>query len=135
MLKVKSVLVVCLLSVLGSWAHAFDPAHRDWDALLAQHVRLTADGKASRVDYAGMATDRVALNRYLASLSAVSAQEYAGWPKPQRLVFLINAYNAFTIDLVLSKYPDLKSIKDLGSTFRSPWKTATGVDHESLRSG
>ncbi len=122
MLKTKSLLVVCLLSVLGSWALAYDHTHGDWSTLLAQHVRLAADGKASRVDYAGMVADRAALNRYLASLSAVSAQEYAGWPKPQRLAFLINAYNAFTIDLVLSRYPDLKSIKDLGSTFRSPWK-------------
>ncbi|MEF8736004.1 MAG: DUF547 domain-containing protein [Candidatus Accumulibacter necessarius] len=122
MLKVKSLLVVCLLSLLSSWALAYDHTHGDWSTLLAQHVRLAADGKASRVDYAGMAADRAALNRYLASLSAVSAQEYAGWPKPQRLAFLINAYNAFTIDLVLSRYPDVKSIKDLGSTFRSPWK-------------
>jgi len=35
---------------------------------------------------------------------------------------LINAYNVFTIKLVLSKYPDLKSIKELGSLFSSPWK-------------
>jgi hypothetical protein len=132
MLKVKSLLVVCLLSLLSSWALAYDHTHRDWSTLLAQHVRLTADGKASRVDYAGMAADRAALNRYLASLSAVSAQEYAGWPKPQRLAFLINAYNAFTIDLVLSRYPDLKSIKDLGSTFRSPWKKEV---HSPARAG
>jgi hypothetical protein len=42
--------------------------------------------------------------------------------KPQRLAFLINAYNAWTVELILTKYPDLESIKDLGSVFQSPWK-------------
>ncbi|MGB2905116.1 MAG: DUF547 domain-containing protein, partial [Candidatus Dechloromonas phosphoritropha] len=61
-------------------------------------------------------------NAYLESVSAVSESEYRQWTKPQRLAFLINAYNAWTIDLVLSKYPDLKSIKDIGTIFQSPWK-------------
>jgi hypothetical protein len=38
------------------------------------------------------------------------------------LAFLINAYNAWTVKLILSGPPDLKSIKDLGSFFSSPWK-------------
>jgi Protein of unknown function, DUF547 len=38
------------------------------------------------------------------------------------LAFLINAYNAYTVELVLSAYPKLKSIRDLGGLFGSPWK-------------
>jgi hypothetical protein len=38
------------------------------------------------------------------------------------MAFLINAYNAFTVELILTKYPELASIKDLGSVFSSPWK-------------
>ena len=38
------------------------------------------------------------------------------------MAFLINAYNAFTVELILTKYPELASIKDLGSAFSSPWK-------------
>ena len=38
------------------------------------------------------------------------------------MAFLINAYNAFTVELILTKYPDLKSIKELGSLIQSPWK-------------
>ncbi|MEO8993763.1 MAG: DUF547 domain-containing protein, partial [Rhodanobacter sp.] len=34
----------------------------------------------------------------------------------------INAYNAFTVQLVLTGWPRLASIKDLGSLFSSPWK-------------
>ena len=109
-----------ILTTLPSWA--FDHTYRDWSALLVKHVRVAADGHSSRVDYQGMATDKVPLKAYLESVSAVSESEYRQWTKPQRLAFLINAYNAWTIDLVLSKYPDLKSIKDIGTIFQSPWK-------------
>jgi hypothetical protein len=44
------------------------------------------------------------------------------WSKPQRLAFLINAYNAFHRRADPGKYPELESIKDLGSLFSSPWK-------------
>ena len=60
------------------------------------------------------------------------------------MAFLINAYNAFTVELILTRYPDLKSIKDLGSLLQSPWKkkffTLLGeerhldwIEHEQLR--
>ena len=75
-----------------------------------------------RSSYTGFQQDRGALKAYLDALSAVSRQEFDGWSKPQRLAFLINAYNAFTVELILTRYPDLKSIRDLGSLIRSPWK-------------
>jgi hypothetical protein len=42
--------------------------------------------------------------------------------RDERFAFYINAYNAWTIKLVLSGYPGIESIKDLGSIFQSPWK-------------
>ena len=60
--------------------------------------------------------------KYLDALSAVSEADYRRWSKPQQLAFLINAYNAYTVELILTRYPDLKSIKDLGSVLQSPWK-------------
>jgi hypothetical protein len=62
------------------------------------------------------------LKTYLDGLSAVSRQEFDGWGKAQRLAFLINSYNGYTVELILTRYPDLKSIRDLGSFVRSPWK-------------
>ncbi|MDE2441258.1 MAG: DUF547 domain-containing protein [Betaproteobacteria bacterium] len=103
-------------------ASAFDHDYREWQSLLAKHVKVAPDGHSSRVDYRGMAGDRARLDAFLKSLSAVPEAEYTQWSKPQRLAFLINAYNAWTIALVLGKYPDLKSIKELGSVFQSPWK-------------
>jgi hypothetical protein len=100
----------------------FDHRHGAWDALLRQHVVLSPGGNASTLRYAALRAGRSALEAYLDTLSAVSAATYAAWSRPQQLAFLINAYNAFTVDLILARYPDLESIKDLGSFLQSPWK-------------
>lgn len=100
----------------------FDHRHAAWDALLRQHVVVAPNGFSSAVRYGAFKAQQPALKAYTDSLSAVTMATYTGWSKPQRLAFLINAYNAFTVELILSKYPDLKSIKDLGSVFESPWK-------------
>lgn len=110
--------------ILSTSALAFDHSHAAWTTLLASHVKPTTDGHSTAVDYAGFSQEKTALKGYLSALSAVKQAEFDGWTIPQRRAFLINAYNAFTVDLILSKYPDLKSIKELGSFFRSPWKKA-----------
>ena len=125
-------------------AQAFDHRHAAWTTLLKKHVVLLDGGKASQLRYAGMAADSAALKAYLATLTAVSSAEFDGFSKPQQQAFLINAYNAFTVDLVLTRYPKLASIKELGSLLQSPWKqkfvpllgTTTsldGIEHEMLR--
>ncbi|WP_217992617.1 DUF547 domain-containing protein [Polaromonas sp. AET17H-212] len=101
---------------------AFDHGHRDWDALLKQHVVVAPGGNASTLRYAGLQARRNELRAYLASLSAVSTREYGAWTGPQQLAFLANAYNAYTVELVLTRYPDLQSIRDLGGLLQSPWK-------------
>lgn len=83
---------------------------------------MSADGNTSGVRYATLRLQRGALKAYLDSLSSVPVSTYEGWTRAQQLAFLINAYNAFTVELVLSRYPDLKSIKELGSLLHSPWK-------------
>ena len=103
-------------------AQAFDHAHAGWTALLRKHVRVQRGGQATQVAYAGFAADRALLKAYLDSLSAVTPAAFAAWPKAERAAFLMNAYNAFTVELILTRYPDLKSIKDLGSLLSSPWK-------------
>ena len=101
---------------------SFDHSHVAWTALLRKHVRLVRGGQATQVAYAGFKADRAALKAYLDSLSAVTPATFGGWAKAERQAFLINAYNAFTVELILTRYPDLKSIKDLGTLLSSPWK-------------
>lgn len=121
-MKLRKLLCGVALLLTSAMAQALDHSHAAWQTLLAKHVKPFANGNASAVDYAALKAERAALTVYLASLTAVSEAEYGQWSKPQRLAFLINAYNAWTVELVLTKYPDLESIKDLGSVFQSPWK-------------
>jgi len=122
----------------------FDHGYAAWNTLLRRHVRWLPDGKQSQVDYRGFAADRKALRPVLDVLSGVSQGSFDSWNKAQQMAFLINAYNAFTVELILTRYPDLKSIKDLGSLLQSPWKkkffTLLGeqrhldwIEHEQLR--
>ena len=120
-------LLIALLALCPSlWAPralaAINLLHPAWDALLKQQLVVAPGGVASTVRYAALRADPKPLRAYLAGISAVTPQEYAGWARNDRLAFLINAYNAFTLELVLTRYPDLTSIKDLGSVFQSPWK-------------
>lgn len=111
--------IFLLLTSLPTQA-AYD--HAQWNALLKQHVHWNTQGTTTAVDYAGFTKDRDQLKRYLKSLSSISKQEYSKWPLNEQQAFLINAYNAYTIELVLTRYPNLSSIKDIGGLFSSPWK-------------
>jgi hypothetical protein len=133
----RTFLAVLLLAA-STLAAALDHSHAAWDALLKKHVRYAADGNASRVDYAGFARERAALKAVLADYSKVA------WSKPQQQAFLYNAYNAFTIEKVLTRYPNIRSIRDFGTVFGNPWKdkffTLFGqpsyldqIEHEILR--
>lgn len=120
--RVRALALCASLLVASLPALAFDHEHMAWTALLARHVSVLPGGRASVVDYGGFALDRVALKNYLDGLSAVPPGTYAAWNRSQRLAFLINAYNAFTVQKVLTRYPGLRSIRDFGRFIGNPWK-------------
>ncbi|MBK7546761.1 MAG: DUF547 domain-containing protein [Rhodoferax sp.] len=128
----------------GQISGTFDHQYAAWDVLLKKHVRWLSDNKQSRVNYKAFAADKAEFKKVLDAFSAVPRADFDKWTREQQMVFLTNAYNAFTIQHILSKYPDLKSIKDLGSLIQSAWKkkffTLLGeerhldwIEHEQLR--
>jgi len=136
--------IVLATAPLGAVFAQFDHSHAAWGALLKRNVVVVDGGKASQARYAGFAQDRAPLKAYLASLSQVTEAEFNGWSKPQRMAFLINAYNAFTVEKILTRYPDIKSIWDFGKVFGNPFKdkffmllgregNLDGIEHEMLR--
>lgn len=139
-----AVLAALLAAPLAAAAQGFDHAHRAWDALLKKHVVVLPGAHASQVDYAAMARERAALRAYTASLSRVSEAEFGGWTKAQQMAFLINAYNAFTVEKILTRYPDIRSIWDFGRLFANPFRdrffrllgrdmSLDAIEHETLR--
>ncbi len=107
--------------------------HAPFDALLSKHV--DPDGW---VDYKALAEDPAALDAYIVSLADAPFDELG---RDEKLAFLINAYNAFTLRLILDHYP-VKSIKDISSARRWEavrWALPGGVvslnqiEHELIR--
>ena len=121
LMTIRAVAVVLMCWALNGFA-AFDQRHGQWDALLKQHVVAIQNGTASQVNYAGFKRDQAQLKSYLDAASAVSQTEFNGWGKPEQLAFLINTYNAYTVELILTRYPEIESIQDFGKFFNNPWK-------------
>jgi hypothetical protein len=123
-LSIALVFITCFMAAyfFSHPALAFDHSHTDWNRLLKKHVVVTRKKSVSQVRYADFQQDRRALKRYLESLSAVTVKEFESWSKSRQLSFLINAYNAFTIELILTRYPDIESIWDTGSFIVKPWR-------------
>ena len=137
-------MLLLALATGSAAAQGFDHEHKAWTALLKKHVVLVDDGKSSQARYAGFQQDRAALKGYLESLSKVTQAEFDGWGKAQRMAFLVNAYNAFAVEKILTRYPNINSIWDFGKLFGNPFKdrfftlfgrefTLDGIEHETLR--
>jgi len=115
-------LLLGLSSITSSTILAGEFDHSNWNNLLQAHVKPVDGGKTTEVDYRGLQAERPALEAYLQTLSSLDEPVFNLWDTSEQLAFLINAYNAWTVELILTRYPDLESIKDLGSFFQSPWK-------------
>ncbi|GAB2781272.1 DUF547 domain-containing protein [Rhabdobacter roseus] len=107
-------LLACGTSAPTSDAAPADVSHAAWDKLLKKHVN--AQGM---VNYKGFKQDRAELKKYLDQLSK-NAPNPKTWSKDEQLAYWINAYNAYTVELILEYYP-LKSIKDIGSSIKIPF--------------
>ncbi len=133
--------LVAVSTSAGAACTDMDHTHAAWTAVLQEHV---ADG---RVDYAALARADGPLNAYLAALSGTCAADYERWTRAQRIAFWLNAYNAFTVRLILDHYP-IASIRRIGwlpgAAFRERFIPMTGlkggtislddIEHRTLRS-
>jgi hypothetical protein len=111
-----------ILLLLCSPLYAADVSHGQWHQLLQDHVQMAPNGQHSQVDYAAIQRNEVILDGYLARLAKVEKRVFDSWSDDSQLAFLINAYNAWTVKLILSRYPKLDSIKDIGFLWSSPWQ-------------
>lgn len=87
------------------------PDHAAFDKLLKKHV-----SSSGAVNYAGLKSDKALLGSYLEDLSTNGIKN--NWSSSEKLAYWINAYNAFTLKLIIDNYP-IKSITDLHGG--KPW--------------
>lgn len=80
--------------------------HDLFTAILQEYV-----DSIGRVDYAGLQRDSAKLNEYLDLLEGHHPNDKY-WSESEQLAYWINAYNAYTLQLIIRHYP-IKSIKDI----------------------
>jgi hypothetical protein len=121
-MKIKRLLLPAALALLitavvvdGQLLASAGPSvsHSLFGELLNKYV---SEGK---VDYAGFQSEEAKLDQYLDLLQGVDPKTLSG---KEQFAFYANAYNAWTIKLILTKYPDITSIKELGIFNTGPWK-------------
>lgn len=119
----------------------FDQEHAAWTSILSRYVR------GGSVDYADLKHSGLPdLSAYLRSLDCVRRGDFDQWTQEQKLAFWVNAYNAYTLRLILDHYPvgSIRSIGLLpGAAFREdfiPLRALRGrdlslndIEHEILR--
>ena len=96
------------IAAAASLAETHSVDNRIFAELLVSHV------KNGLVDYQGLKNKEKKLDAYLDVLAAVDPEKLS---RNDRFAFYVNAYNAWTIKLILSGYPGIESIKDLGIVF------------------
>jgi hypothetical protein len=122
MKNLKSALIVASFFFLTSCfaidspeSNAAPIGHESWNTLLKKYV----DTKGF-VNYAGMASEEAKLDAYLSLISKNVPS--SSWSTNEKLAYWINAYNAFTVKLILDNRKDgIASIKDIGSKIKIPF--------------
>lgn len=108
------------------------PNHAEFDALLKKYV-----DESGWVDYSGLKESKGELQAYIDILESDSPSD--AWNEAQKKAFWLNAYNAYTLKLIIDNLP-LKSIMDLDE----PWDqevaainyrfyTLNNIEHDVLR--
>lgn len=139
----KLIITIISISAVSIAAWSFDQNHVKWNSVTSSY--LTKQGlfqyKKLKEDLA--ANPKHDFNQYLEEIQKLKFKDYQEFNKDQKMAFLINAYNALTVKLIIDHYP-VKSIKDIG-WFGKAWKleffslldgkikSLNPIEHEWLR--
>lgn len=114
-----SILTIFIFISISQNVFAFDHTHAKYQNVLNEYVMQNE--AQSLVNYAALKKTPEILSQYLKQLSKIKKEEFSKWTSDQKLATLINAYNAWTLKLIIDHYP-VSSIKDIGTWLTSPWK-------------
>jgi len=131
------ILFVLLLTNQLVNANALDQSNEQYAKVLNTYVK---DGL---VDYTGLKSNPKNLSQYLKQTASINEETFKRWSKNEQLAFLINLYNAQTLDLIAENYP-IQSIKDIAGDSGGPWEqpivtlfgeeiTLNALEHEVIR--
>ncbi len=143
-LLISFCLTTPLTSNSGLQNSTFDHTYATYGRLLREHVVDT------RVDYTTLKQNRSTLDEVVQTFSQITESDFTNWSTPRQLAFLINAYNIFTLQVIIDHYPierrwfdfwnpanSIKQIPGVWSTLR--WQmsgtqlTLDDIEHNMLR--
>ena len=114
----------------------FSPAQTIDESIYAELLK-TYVSTEGEVDYKGLLMERTHLDTYLEQYKEIYPE--SDWSDAQVLAYWINAYNAFTLKLILDHYP-VRSIRAIGKPWKQPIVLAgpeqmslDAVEHDILR--
>ena len=100
-------------------ADSFDQRYRAYAELLSAHVVDT------RVDYARLKSNRVALDTVAMGFANVTAVQLKIWSAEEQIAFWINAYNVFTLQAIVNHYPIVWRWRNLLTL--TPWNSVRQI--------
>lgn len=120
--RARKLIWICLGATIGAitaWWLFFQPAHQ---SLRFESARAVAPGKAfsyepfaaalrayvddrGLVNYRELKADREDIDSFAASIASLDPRVYDQWFERDKIAFLINAYNALTLEAIISNYP------------------------------
>ena len=123
--------LILILSLFQAYAQT-----SDFNSLLQKHV-----DDQGLVNYKALQQDKQQLENYLSYLNTTSPTK--SWSAKKEKAFWINAYNAYTLKIIVDHYP-LKSITNIKKKGKTAWKypfakvggktyTLDYIEHEILR--
>ena len=129
MKKIITLLLIVLFTNANAQTSIFN-------SLLAKYV----DSKGY-VNYSGLKSEEAKLDKYISYLKATSPS--SSWSKNKQKAFWMNAYNAYTLKIILNNYP-LKSITKIKEKGKGAWDipfaevggktyTLNHIEHKILR--
>lgn len=113
--------------------HALDP--QVYAGVLSAYV-----DDQGLVDYAQLQQNRQGLDQYLQAIADLPPATYDQLSEPDKIAFLINAYNAITLKSIIDQTPLKASIRDIPGVWK--WRkhpvagqslTLDQIEHEILR--
>ena len=120
--------------------------YSDYAAVLEEYVN-----RRGMVDYQALKRNPGKLDSFLRSVARLDRSEYRGWPRDSKVAFLVNAYNAITLKIIIDHYPieagwlgsmryPENSIRQISGVFDGIEHTVMGqdmtldeIEHETLR--
>ncbi|MEL4895679.1 DUF547 domain-containing protein [Crocosphaera sp. Alani8] len=114
-------------------ANPFD--YQDYATVLETYVN-----EGGLVDYEGLQANREQLDRFNRSLGEVTPEVYNSWSEEEKLAFLINAYNSFTLESIIDQNPLKASIREIPGVWKrrkffltQTEKTLDNIEHDVIR--